>query len=287
MRAIGIIPSRYASTRLCGKPLIDICGKKMIEWVYEGAKNAKKLSEVYIATDSEEIKNCALGFGAKVCMTSESLRNGTQRVWRAYKDSIEAEIGAVDVIVNIQGDEPLIQGDVIDDLVGAFECGGGAAAGSENACVCAGLAGAAEAAGGAGGVGGTAAGSVGSVQTEIATMAREIDIEAEVFDPNVVKVVKDRMGNALYFSRAAIPFNRNAALAKPKYFKHIGLYAYRADVLGKLIDLQGSPLEQIESLEQLSWLENGYKIKVLETKYESLSVDVAEDIEKIKKYINR
>ncbi len=250
MKAIAIIPARYGSSRFEGKPLADIMGKSMIRRVYEQVCRCTGLAGVWVATDDERIAAHLDSFGARYCMTSPDLPNGTLRCYRAYADTVKAEIGEVDVIVNVQGDEPFIAPQAIETVVKAFEDG---------------------------------------PEKDIVTLVKRIASPDFLFDPNVVKVVRDVRGRALYFSRQAIPFQRDAAadagawLHATPYFKHIGLYAYRSEVLAELVALETGRLEKAESLEQLRWLENGYTIYGCETDYESVSVDRPEDIETLKK----
>lgn len=251
MKAIAIIPARYGSSRFEGKPLADIMGKSMIRRVYEQVLQCQGVAWVWVATDDERIAAHLESFGARYCMTSPDLPNGTQRCYRAYADTIRPEIGEVDVIVNVQGDEPFIAPQAVEAVVNAFGEG---------------------------------------TEKDVVTLVKRITSSEFLFDPNVVKVVRDVQGKALYFSRQAIPFQRDLAqgdadawLRTTPYFKHIGLYAYRSKVLAELTALAAGRLEKAESLEQLRWLENGYTIYGCETDYESVSVDRPEDIETLKK----
>lgn len=233
--AIGIIPVRYGATRFPGKPLAPILGKPMVQWVYEGACRAARLDRIIIATDDERILAAARGFGAEAEMTSASCASGTDRV---------AEVAArmdADVIVNIQGDEPLVEGSMLDPLVAEIEAGAAMSS----------------------------------------LMIRETD-PALLTDPNVVKVVADRAGDALYFSRAAL------LSGKPDYFyRHIGIYAYRRGVLLGYGSLPASPLEEAERLEQLRALWNGLRIRMVETSAATLSVDAPADIIKVENLLLR
>ena len=251
MKAIAVIPARYGSSRFEGKPLADIMGKSMIRRVYEQVMQCKGLAGVWVATDDERIAAHLESFGARYCLTSPDLPNGTQRCYRAYADTIRPAIGEVDVIVNVQGDEPFIAPQALETVVKAFEEG---------------------------------------ADKDIVTLVKRITEPEFLFDPNVVKAVRAKDGRALYFSRQAIPFQRDLAqtdaaawLRTTPYFKHIGLYAYRSAVLAELTALETGRLEKAESLEQLRWLENGYAIYGYETDYESVSVDRPEDIETLKK----
>jgi 3-deoxy-manno-octulosonate cytidylyltransferase (CMP-KDO synthetase) len=238
MNTLCIIPARYASTRFPGKPLADIAGKPMIQHVYERACRALLPTEVLVATDSEMIESAVLSFGGQVVMTSPSHPTGTDRL---------AEVASsrpnVDVIVNVQGDEPLIDPKVIDDLAAAF---------------------------------------LHDDKLAMATVMTPLT-EEEQRDANVVKVVTDIHGYALYFSRSLIPFPRHEA--NLPVYKHIGLYAYRRDFLLNFASLAPTPLEQTESLEQLRALEHGYKIKVLLADHAPVGVDTPEDLDRVNQLI--
>ncbi len=246
MKFIGIIPARYASTRFPAKPLAMLGGKSVIQRVYEQVK--KSLDEVYVATDNDLIRDAVLGFGGKVVMTSVNHRSGTDRCYEAY-----CKVGSgYDVVVNIQGDEPFIQPSQIEELKHCFD----------------------------------------DASTQIATLAkpfREADGKEALFNPNSPKVVMDKERRALYFSRSVIPYVRNAEptewLKHHTYYKHIGLYAYRADTLREVTSIPQSPLELAESLEQLRWLENGYVIKVGITEIETIGIDTPEDLAKAEQFL--
>jgi len=242
LKIIGVIPARYSSTRFPGKVLTPICGKPMVQWVHERALKATKLSDLFIATDDEHVKAKVLEFGGKVIMTSSKHASGTDRVAEAV-----AEIDA-NVVVNIQGDEPLITPEAIDEVVEPF---------------------------------------FNDEQVQMTTLCRLADNIDEIFDPNTVRVVFDQNYNALYFSRSSIPFNRemdkDSWLDDANYYQHIGVYAYKKSFLQKLAKLSQTPLEKIEKLEQLRVLESGYKIRVVETQYSPICVDVPEDVEKVEK----
>lgn len=232
MKVLCVIPARYASTRLPGKPLSMIAGKPMIQHVYERACQAQLPNEVVVATDNELVEKAVLDFGGKAVMTSPDHPSGTDRLAEValmYPD--------VDVIVNVQGDEPMIPPEVIDRLAEAF---------------------------------------TGDADLNMATMKVIMD-EEDYENPAAVKVVTDQQGYALYFSRSLMPYPRN----KPegfKVFKHVGIYAYRRNFLLKYAALAPTPLEKAESLEQLRALENGYKIKVLESDFQGIGVDTPEDL---------
>ena len=243
MRFVGIIPARFASTRFPGKPLVDIGGKTMIQRVYEQV--SKVLAEVYVATDDQRIFDAVLAFGGKAIMTSDQHKSGTDRCYEAYSKLS----GAFDVVINVQGDEPFIQPEQIETLKACFK----------------------------------------SNETEIATLAKrftEKDGFEALNNPNTPKLVVTKSDEAMYFSRSIIPFRRGAEtadwLSLSSYLKHVGIYAYRADVLRQLTLLEQSPLEISESLEQLRWLENGFRIKVGYTDVETIGIDTPEDLEKVK-----
>lgn len=235
MKVICVIPARYASTRLPGKPLSMICGKPMIQRVYEQACKAEVPGEVVVATDHELVFNAVKAFGGNVLMTSPDHPSGTDRL-----AEVALNYPDVDVIVNVQGDEPMIPPEVIDDLANAFED-------DEN--------------------------------LSMATL--KVEMQSEDYDnPAAVKVVTDLNGYALYFSRSQIPYPRNMP-ADYKVFKHVGIYAYRRDFLLKYAALTPTPLERAESLEQLRALENGYRIKVLESDFQGVGVDTPEDLARV------
>ena len=241
MKALGIIPSRYASTRFPGKPLIDIGGKTMIQRVYEQAKKASSLSEVVVATDDEKIFEHITSFGGNVVMTASSHESGTDRC----AEVLEKINGDFDVVINIQGDEPFINPEQINQLLACFK----------------------------------------DDKTDIATLIKKIDSEEELFNPNRPKVAVDKNSFATMFSRNAIPQLINIAksewFTKQDFFKHIGIYGYRSIVLKEISQLPPSPLEIKERLEQLRWIENGYKIKVAITSFEAIAIDTPADLEKI------
>ncbi len=242
MNAIGVIPARFGSTRFCGKILADICGKPMIQHVWEQAKLARSLDDVIIACDDERVKEAADSFGANCVMTSKDHTSGTDRIAEVV-NSID-----VDIVVNIQGDEPSIQPLMIDSLVDAL---------------------------------------LKDDSVYMGTLAKKIVDSAEVSNPNVVKVVLDRNGFALYFSRAVIPYNRASSdQVNPVYFKHIGLYAYTKDFLFTYKNMAASSLEKAERLEQLRVLENGFAIKVIETKFDTIGVDTPQDLEKVRRLLS-
>ncbi len=236
---LGVIPARYESSRFPGKPLIDLKGKSMIRRVYEGAKKSNLLSEVIVATDDKRIFSAVLEFGGKAEMTSESHTSGTDRCGEVLSRNPD-----FDIVLNIQGDEPLVSAQQIDDLLSAFA----------------------------------------DESVQIATLGIADVSNEDKQNPNRIKLVKDAKDNALYFSRSAIPNEVNGNEATKQTFpfmRHIGLYAYRASVLRDLVKLEKTQLEQIESLEQLRWMFHGYSIRIVETKIETPNIDVPEDVDKV------
>jgi 3-deoxy-manno-octulosonate cytidylyltransferase (CMP-KDO synthetase) len=234
---IGVIPARYKSTRLPGKPLLNISGKPMIQQVYEHAKKSRYISDLIVATDDIRIYNCVSDFGGKAVMTSGKHISGTDRICEAVK-KIKA-----DIIVNIQGDEPFIDYKNIDKTIEPL---------------------------------------LKDKNLNVSTLAIKISDKKEIADPNKVKVVFDNAEHALYFSRSAIPFNRDNT--KTDYFKHIGLYVYRKSFLMKYKNMKQTKFEVAEKLEQLRILEYGEKIKVVLTGKDSFSIDTNEDYKKYKNY---
>ena len=250
MAAIVIIPARYGSTRFPGKPLCHLLGKPMIQHVYERVRAARLVRDVFIATDSEAIFSAVEGFGGKAIMTSTAHRSGTDRIAEAVTKLGEvAGIGGPgkqdeQIIVNVQGDEPLIMSEMVDAVIKLME----------------------------------------DERAAIGTLAKRIQTPEEIDDPNVVKVVFDDEGFALYFSRSPIPYHRE--LSSKVYYKHIGIYAYRKDTLLRFSRLAPTRLEEIEKLEQLRALEHGLKIKVQETLHETIGVDTAMDLERVEKCLS-
>ncbi len=245
MKTICVIPARFASSRLPGKPLALIGDKPMIQWVYEKASQVESINKVLVATDHTDVLNAVKGFDGKAVLTAPDLPSGTDRVHAAIKNE------DVDVVVNLQGDEPFVSPALLADLVSVFK----------------------------------------DQQIEIATPICRIDKESELNSPHVVKVVRDLKGFALYFSRSQIPFfrdvkNKGNILNEHIFYKHIGIYAYRKKCLEKLTKLKESSLEQIERLEQLRFIENGYKIFTIVTDYNSVSVDTSEDLQKVNEMLN-
>jgi len=243
MNILGVIPARYQSQRFPGKPLAVINGKTMIQRVYEQAKKASGLNYVIIATDDSRIYDHCLSFGAQAIMTSPEHSSGTERC-NEVLEKLTLNGQHYDVILNIQGDEPFIYPEQINLLADSFN-------------------------------------NNNSVQ--IATLAKKVNNKEAFIDENIVKVVFDKNYKALYFSRASIPFIRhgNEVIHEPSFFKHIGLYAFRVEILKEIANLPLSALEQTEKLEQLRWLDNGYSIYVRLTEHESISIDTPQDLQSI------
>jgi len=249
MSAIVVIPARYDSTRFPGKPVVPLRGKPLIQHVYENATGSVLAGDVLVATDSETIYETVFAFGGRAVMTSRDHASGTDRVAEVAR-SLDC-----DIIVNVQGDEPLIQPRMIDDVIALLS-------------------------------GGT---------VDIGTLAKRITDPAEVIDPNVVKVAFGEEGRALYFSRAPIPYDRDAWKdlqqsglrgSLSMVFKHVGIYGYRRDVLLRLTGMKPTKLEQTEKLEQLRALEYGFTIKVRETSFETFGVDTPQDMERVGKWLS-
>jgi len=244
--AIGIIPARYASTRFPGKPLCAIAGKSMIRRVYEQASKSSALARVIVATDDDRIFQHVKDFGGEAMMTSEAHNSGTARLGEVVKRLASEETGFnYKVVVNIQGDEPFIDPLQIDLVVSQFE----------------------------------------NQDTQISTLISRISKTEMLLNPNVVKVVTDNYGKAIYFSRSPIPFMRGEEqqhwVGKTDYYKHIGLYAYDASVLLTIIDLPPAPPEITESLEQLRWIYHGFRINTAITDIETVGIDTPEDLQKL------
>jgi 3-deoxy-manno-octulosonate cytidylyltransferase (CMP-KDO synthetase) len=252
MKFIGIIPARYNSSRFPGKPLHIIERKSMIQRVYEQCSKSKVLSSLIVATDDVRILDHVKSFGGNVLMTSCSHTCGTERCSEAFQLlRAENSLSKDDVVINIQGDEPLIDPQQIELVCSLFK----------------------------------------NDEVQIATLIRKIDSESDLESNTVMKVVVDKNNKALYFSRNIIPYFKNAdgknRLASHTYYMHIGIYAYRASVLNEIVKLPRSSLEKAESLEQLRWLENGYPIHVALTDIISHSIDTPQDVEKITRLLNK
>lgn len=241
---IGVIPARFASTRLMGKPLVDISGKPMMQHTYESALKSKLLHKVILAVDDEKVFQVARDFGAEVMLTPKNIATGSDRIALVAKKYDNAEI-----IVNIQGDEPFISGVMIDQAIEPL---------------------------------------LFDKTVNVSTLARKIETLEELNSSSIVKVVFDYKNFAMYFSRSPIPFvrdakNKDEILEKTDIYKHIGLYVYRREYLLKFTQLAPTDLENIEKLEQLRMLENGFRIKIVETEFDSFSVDTPEDLDRARK----
>ena len=243
MDVIGVIPARYSSTRFKAKVLADILGKPMLQHVWERAKQSLVLNDLIIACDDEQVAAVAEEFGAKVVLTAKAHTSGTDRICEVI-NPIDVKI-----VINIQGDEPLIHPIMIDTVAQAL---------------------------------------LDDQTISMATLMKKIEDPKDINDPNVVKVVVDKNNFALYFSRAPIPYRaHNSEVKMPTYYKHIGLYGYTKDFLFIYKNLPLSNLEKIERLEQLRVLEEGFRIKVIETKFDTIGVDTAEDLERVKEYLKK
>ena len=244
MDFIGIIPARYQSVRFPGKPLVDLAGKSMILRTYNQVSKVKRFAEVVVATDDKRIYREIVSSGGKAVMTAETHTSGTDRCADAL-----AQLGykpETTIVVNIQGDEPFIQPQQIEELIACFD----------------------------------------NSNTKIATIIKKIETEEMLKNPNVVKAVVSNAGKALYFSRCAIPFLRNSSFESVSFYKHIGIYAYRAQTLNEIVKIPSSALEKAELLEQLRWLQAGYEIQTFTTQYEdTIGIDTKEDLEKALLYI--
>ncbi len=234
--AIGVIPARFGSTRFPKKVIADLNGKPIIQHIWENCKKAKMLDDLVIATDNDEVMEVIKSFGGKAVFTSPDHMTGTDRIAEVV-NAID-----VNVIVNIQGDEPLIQAEMVDSLVRTI---------------------------------------LDHKNISMASLMKKMENLDEINNPNVVKVIVDKNGFAIYFSRSPIPYPRLKEEAK-LYYKHLGIYAYTKDFLYEYTNLPKSYLEKCESLEQLRVLENGYKIKMVETKFDTIGVDTPDDLEKVK-----
>ncbi len=244
MKFIAIIPSRYGSSRLPGKPLIKINGLPMVQRVYQRASQA--LRDVYVATDNKKIFDTVEGFGGNVIMTSKKHKSGTDRCSEAIDIIQKTTNKNFDVIINVQGDEPFIYPEQIIKVMSCFK----------------------------------------NKKTQIATLVKPINNSEDIFNPNKPKVVLNKHNEAIYFSRSPVPFikkDKEKDWIKHKFYKHIGIYAYRYDILKKITKLKPSYLEECEMLEQLRWIENKFRIKVEFTEHESISIDTRRDLQKLNK----
>ncbi len=240
MKILAIIPARYASTRFPGKPLLELKGKTMIERVYE--QSIVAFDEVVVATDDNRIFEAVQNFGGRAVMTNAEHLNGTSRCLEALNIYSKQKGKEFDVVVNVQGDEPLINPDALKSIAKSFV----------------------------------------DEKVQIATLVNKVGYNEELFNSNRIKVVIDKNQKAVYFSRSLIPFVRDLIVVNSiDFFIHIGVYAYRTSVLRELVCLEPSNSEISENLEQNRWIENGYFIKTIETDYESISIDTPEDVEKV------
>jgi 3-deoxy-manno-octulosonate cytidylyltransferase (CMP-KDO synthetase) len=246
MKTVVIIPARLGSSRLPRKVILDICSKPMVQHVFEAAKKAKYIDDVYIATDSDEVMQICKNFTSNIILTSKAHESGTDRLAEAI-EAIEC-----DNIINVQGDEPLIDPKLISELALALQ----------------------------------------KRETSMVSAMHKIKTTEELKSPNAVKVTVDKKSNALYFSRSIIPHHRDeweTLLNKHQeipsalnFYKHIGIYGYTREFLKEYATMEQTYLEKLEKLEQLRVLENGYKIKMIETEYEPVGVDILEDLERVK-----
>lgn len=246
---MAIIPARYASTRFPGKPLALLGGRPVIQWVWENVSAMPELACAVVATDDERIAKAVEGFGGRAVMTASTHRSGTDRCGEVV-GKLREEGQTFDVAINVQGDEPFVRQEQLRSLVDCFADG----------------------------------------EVQIATLKTAIHSTDELLSPNNVKVVCDLRGNALYFSRQPLPYQRGVEPAqwvgRYPYFKHVGIYAFRTAVLEKLVCLPQSPMEKNESLEQLRWLENGYRIHVRETSEANIGIDTPADMAEAEHYLN-
>lgn len=249
MNTIAIIPARYASTRFPGKPLAKLGGMPVIEHVYRQVN--KVVDRVYVATDDDRIMQAVIGFGGHAIMTRNDHKSGTDRVREAMETICSSEKANFDIVINVQGDEPFIHPSQVATLCRQFDL----------------------------------------EETQIATLGKPFTTMESVLNPNSPKIIVDCNGYALYFSRSVIPYVRGEQPDKwmeyYPYLKHLGIYAYRKEVLREITQLPQSPLEKAESLEQLRWLENGYRIRVGLTDIETVGIDTPEDLLRAEQFLNR
>jgi len=257
MPAIVVIPARFGATRFPGKPLASLHGKPIVQHVYENAGSARRIDAVFVATDSERIADAVRGFGGRVLMTSDQHQSGTDRIAEAVDRIVEGgmELSPQDVIVNVQGDEPMMRAEMIDQVVALMD----------------------------------------DPQADIGTLVRQIQSPEDVFNPNVVKAVFGPDGYALYFSRAPVPYHRDIfvrgrdhlspeELAQVCMYRHYGIYAFRKASLERFAGLAPTALEQAEKLEQLRALENGMSICIGITDFDTIGVDTPEDLERVQQW---
>ena len=247
LRIVAVIPARYAATRFPGKVLAPILGKPMVQWVFEKMNRSRFVDAVWIATDHAEVKRVAEGFGAKVILTSPNARSGTDRVAEAVRDV------SVDIVVNIQGDEPMIDAGAVDKAIEPF---------------------------------------FNDEALQVSTLVRPAQGLEEMEDINTARVIFDQNHDAIYFTRGIVPYNRDLPdkrqwLAHFRYFQHVGVYVYRKEFLLKFAGWPETPLEKVEKLEQLRILEHGYKIRVVESDYVPICVDVPGDVPRVEAMLKR
>lgn len=249
MRILALIPARYGSSRFPGKPLALVHGKPMIQRVYE--QTVKAFPNACVATDDDRIYNAVKAFGGKVVMTSSSHNSGTDRCFEAWANYEKESGESFDVVINVQGDEPYIRPEQLMQLGKCFE----------------------------------------DPSVELATLVKRVKDKEELFNPNSPKVILDKESNAIYFSRTPVPYSRDVEVTdeyvkETPFYRHIGLYGYRTSTLARICAMPQSFLEKTEKLEQLRWIENGLKIRVAETQYETHAVDTLEDLEFINSKID-
>lgn len=249
MKAAVVIPARYASSRLPGKPLADLAGKPMIQHVYEQARRASRVESVVVATDDQRVQEAVRAFGGQVRMTSAEHPSGTDRLAEIARNH------PAGVLVNLQGDLPLLVPAMLDELISGFGDALERRASSKR-----------------------------FPQPGMGTLMGELKRSEDLYNPNVVKVVTDREGMALYFSRSPLPYVRDVK-TPGRYYRHYGIYIYTREFLLTFTALPRGPLESMEKLEQLRALENGYPIQVIETRHECVEVDTPEDLEKVREML--
>jgi 3-deoxy-manno-octulosonate cytidylyltransferase (CMP-KDO synthetase) len=247
LRIVAVIPARYAASRFPGKVLTPILGKPMVQWVFERMRRSRYIDAVWVATDHPDVQSVAEGFGARVMMTSPEARSGTDRIAEAVRDV------PVDIVVNIQGDEPMIDAGAVDKAIEPFF-------------------------------------SDGTLQ--VSTLVRPAQNLEEMEDVNTARVIFDRNHDAIYFTRGIVPYNRDLRdkrqwLAHFRYFQHVGVYVYRKEFLLRFAGWPQTPLEKIEKLEQLRILEHGYNIRVVESDYVPICVDVPEDVPRVEALLKK